>query len=357
MARNPDHYAIVIGIDTYPQLRRLRASAKDATKFALWLKSDEGGGLPDDNLHIQMILSPPTQSSNPFEAQPVVYRIDEALTRLGLEKPGRIGKRLYFYFAGHGFGPDSGDVGMLMANAKNPGRLGFNYNLGLRPFRVFLQQSEAFDEIIFILDCCRDALVNTDTGKPGITSGNQGTGVAVRDFVIMAADYGAKAFEANDTATDEPRGLLTKAILDGLDTPDAADGLGRFTASSLFEYVSRQIRKIGTDPKLQQTPRMDYPKPEAEIIFSTIPESRLEKVEVWISAAPGFTGELILKDSNLKPIVKQPAAGLTKANPWKLFLLRNRWYALTHFDGVNEGPPTILKDLEQVPNPYHFTFT
>lgn len=356
MVRNPDHYAIVVGIDTYSQLRRLQASARDATKFALWLKSEEGGGLPDDNLHIQLILSPPIQPSNPIEAQPVVFKIDEALTRLGLDKPGRIGKRLYFYFAGHGFGPDYGEVGMLMANAKNPGRIGLSYNLGLRPFRVFLQQSEAFDEIIFILDCCRDPLVNADTGKPGITPGQQGTGVSVRDLVLMAADYGEKALEYNDKVTGEPRGLLTQVILDGLKTPDAADGLGRFTASSLFDYVSRQIEKMGNDPKLRQKPRLDYPKPETEIIFSTIPESQLEKVEVWISVAPGYAGELILKDSRMKEIERHPAAGLDKANPWKIFLLRNRWYALTHFDGVSEGPPTILKGLNQVPTPYEVTF-
>jgi uncharacterized caspase-like protein len=352
MARNPDHYAIVIGIDGYSQLRRLRASGKDATRFGLWLQSDDGGGLPPEN--IQVIVSPPDLPSNPFDARPVAYQVDDALTRLGLSKSGRIGKRLYFYFAGHGFGPTFDDVGMLMANAADPDRLG--YNIGLRPFRLFFQQSEAFDEVIFILDCCRDPVVNADTSKPGIKPGHQGTGVAVRDFVLMAAEYGEKAFQATDKATGEPRGLLTDAILDGLKKPDAADGLGRFTASSLFDYVAKQIVKMGADPKLQQTPRVDNPKPETEIIFSTIPESQLQKVEVWISAAPGYTGNLILKDSNMKSIVSQSAVGLTKENPWKVFLLRNRWYALAHSDGLAEGPPVILKNLDQVSNPYHYTF-
>ncbi len=356
MARNPDHYAIVIGIDTYSQLRRLRASVADATKFALWLASDEGGGLPDDADHIQTIFSPPTLPSDPFDARPIVQQIDRALSRLGLSKGVRIGKRLYFYFAGHGFGPHFNDVGMLMANAQDPDRLGINYNLGLQPFRIFLQQSEAFDELIFILDCCRDPAVNTDTGKPGIKPGKVGTGVAVRDFVVMAAEYGEKAFQYTDKETGEPRGLLTEALLEGLKKPEAADALGRFTASSLFNYVEKRISEMGADPKLRQKPRQDYPKPETEIVFSTIPESQLEKVEVWISAAPGYTGELVLKDNSMKVIVRKPAAGLTEANPWKLFLLRNRWYALTHADGGNEGPPKILENLDQVPNPYKYTF-
>jgi Caspase domain len=347
MATNTDHYAIVIGIDKYSQLRALRGSNNDAMQFALWLKAE--GGVPEENMHI--ITSPPEFPQNPFDARPVAYQIDDALTRIGLTRPGRIGSRLYFYFAGHGFGPSFDDVGMLMANA-NEERLG--YNIGLRPFRVFLRQSEAFDEIIFILDCCRDPEISVDTSKPGIKPGNVGTGVKVRDFVMMAAAYGEKAFQKTDTDTGEPRGVLTKALIEGLKKPEAADGLGRFTAASVFAYVSNRVMNIAQDPKLKQTPNFD-PSPQPEIVFSTIPESQLERVEVWLSVDPKYTGELVLKDNNNLEIVRKQAAGLTKENPWKIVLLRNRWYSLAHVDGGPPRPPqTII--LDQVPNPYEFVF-
>jgi len=358
MARNPDHHAIVIGIDTYSQLHRLRGSVDDARLFAQWLERDDGGGLPEEN--VQLILSPPTLPSDPLEARPVAYQIDRALTRIGLAKAERLGaKRLYFYFAGHGFGPEFDDVGMLMANASDPDRLANMYNIGLRPYRLFFRKTEAFDEVIFILDCCRDPLVHADTGGPGITPGYEGKhgGVSVRDFVVMAAAYGAKAFQKPVVDTDKPHGVLTEAILEGLEKPDAADGLGRFTASSLLNYVTKRITKIGSDPKLRQTPEVYHPNPGMEIIFSTIPESKLEKVEALISVAPQYSGDLILKDNHNIVIERTPAAGLTKQNPWRVYLIKNRWYALVHSsDGVIESEPLILKHLDQVPNPYEVTF-
>lgn len=351
MPKNLDHYAIVIGIDKYPQLRALRGSGRDATQFALWLKAEDCGGLPEENIFL--ITSPPKFPENPFDARPVSFQIDDALTRIGLTKPGRIGGRLYFYFAGHGFGPTFDDVGMLMANAAEE-RLGFSYNIGLRPFRIFLRQTEAFDEIIFILDCCRDPEISVDTSKPGIKPGTVSSGVKVRDFVMMAAAYGEKAFQKKDVDTGEPRGVLTKALLDGLKKPEGADGLGRFTAASIFTYVSNQVMNIAQDPQLKQQPKAD-PNPEPDIVFSTIPESQLERVDVEISVDPKYTGELVLKDNTNNPIVRQPTAGLTKENPWRLRLIRNRWYSLAHVVGGAEGAPQIV-NLEQAPNPYKFVF-
>ena len=349
MAKNPDHYAIVIGIDKYSQLRVLRGSGKDAMQFAIWLKADDGGGLPEEN--ISVITSPPNFPDNPFEARPVAYQIDDALTRLGLTKPGRIGSRLYFYFAGHGFGPTFDDVGMLMANAAEE-RLG--YNIGLRPFRIFLRQSEAFDEIVFILDCCRDPEISVDTSKPGITAGFKGPGLQVRDFVLLGADYGGKAFQKTDADTGEPRGVLTKALLDGLTKPEGADGLGRYTAASLTRYVKDAVEAITTDRKLQQQPGVD-PNPEPEIVFSTIPASQLDNVEVRVSVDPKYTGTLVLKDDNGREITTQPAAGLTKENPWKIFLVRNRLYLVFHKDANGKGPSQII-DLTQAPNPFEFFY-
>ena len=353
MAKNPTHYAIVIGIDKYSQLRVLSGSTGDAALFAIWLKADDGGGVPEEN--IEMVVSGGSFPQNPIDARPAVFQIDDALTKIGLTKPGKIGSRLYFYFAGHGFGPTFDDVGMLMANAAEE-RMGLGYNIGLRPFRRFLQQSEAFDEIIFILDCCRDPVITVNTYEPGIKPGNVGNGTEVRQVAVLAAEYGAKAFQKNNVGPDEPRGILTKALLQGLKNPNAADGLGRFTATSVFSYVRDLVPTLTTDPKLQQHPRVD-PNPEPEIVFSTIPESLLERVNVEVSVDPKYTGTLILKDNNNQPIVKQPATGLTKASPWRIILLRSRWYSLFHSNdgGVTTGAPQII-DLTQATNPYEFVF-
>jgi hypothetical protein len=148
---------------------------------------------------------------------------------------------------------------------------------------------------------------------------------------------------------------LTKAILEGLTNPDAADGLGRFTASSLITYVGFRVRQLSTDAKLQQTPEVDGPKPEGELVFSTIPHSELNWLKVRISAAPGLQGDLVVKDDKALEIGRRPAAGLSKENPWELSLLRNRWYSLTHVQGGVSSPPKVLT-LDQAPDPYEVTY-
>src|SRR5262245_49674486 len=98
-----DHYAIAVGIDDYPALRRLRSSARDATRICEWLTAPDGGDLPEAN--VKLITSPGVLVSDPFQAKPVQDQIDLALRDFGVEQGLRIGARLYFYFAGHGFGP------------------------------------------------------------------------------------------------------------------------------------------------------------------------------------------------------------------------------------------------------------
>ena len=58
MAEHPDHYALVVGIDDYPQFRSLQGAKEDARQFAAWLRdTDTGGGLPEQN--VKLLLSEP----------------------------------------------------------------------------------------------------------------------------------------------------------------------------------------------------------------------------------------------------------------------------------------------------------
>jgi uncharacterized caspase-like protein len=208
--KNDQHFAIAIGIDTYPQLRRLTSSVKDAADFCEWLTSDDGGNLPDQN--VKLIPSSPALPADPFDARPMQTEIDRALRDFGVEQGTRVGQRLYFYFAGHGFGPSFDNIGMLMANAAMK-RL---YNIGLRPYRNYFHESKRFDEVVFILDCCRDRDFSRETMAPGFDKDPAPDGRRVVDFVLMATAYGEKAFAPVDKPTNERRGLLTKAVLEGL---------------------------------------------------------------------------------------------------------------------------------------------
>lgn len=336
MAKNDDHYAIVIGIDLYPQLRPLKAAEEDATKFALWLTAEDGGGLPTKN--VKLIKSLPTNASNPFLARPVQAEIDEALSIFGVEKKERIGTRLYFYFSGHGFGPNFVDVGLLMANASIK-RLG--YSLGLLPYRLFFRDSEAFDEIVFILDCCRDPHGGVDPLKPGFSDYKRGNGTRIQDLVILGAMYGEESYQPLITGTKERRGLLTQAVLEGLQQPELADGLGRFTSSSLSYYLKSRVPQLANEADVDQTPNIDASQLRKEIVFSTIPTSKLKIVPVQIIAPPGLNGDLVLFDTFNNELVRQPVQNSVAPNGWTINLVQNRWYQVR----LEPGPPNPKPNL------------
>jgi|KBSSwiStaDraftv2_1062776.scaffolds.fasta_scaffold32434_2 hypothetical protein len=337
MALNPDHYAIVIGIDFYPQLRPLTAAEKDATQFALWLTKEDGGGLLSKN--VKLIKSLPTNASNPYMARPVQAEIDEALGIFGIEKKKRIGSRLYFYFSGHGFGPNFVDVGMLMANASID-RL--RNSLSLLFYRLFFRDTAAFDEIVFILDCCRDPHGGIEPLKPAFTPYTQGDGTNAQDFVILGAMYGDESYQPLISGTKERRGLLTQAVLEGLQKPELSDGLGRFTSSSLSYYVRSRVPELAAEADVDQTPNIDATQLKKEIIFSTIPLSKLELVPVQIIAPAGLNGDLVLFDTFSNEILREPAANCVAPNGWALQLIRNRWYQVKLDPGIPNPKPNLI---------------
>jgi hypothetical protein len=341
MAQNPDHYAIVIGIDLYPQLRPLKAAEEDATKFALWLTKENGGSLPPKN--VKIIKSLPTNSLNPATARPLQAEVDDALISFGIRKQERIGKRLYFYFSGHGIGPNFGDVGMLMANANMDQLVN---SLGLLPYRLFFRDSEAFDEIVFILDCCRDPRGDIQPQRPTFNPYKKGDGTKIQDLVILGAKYGEEAYQPLVTGTKDRRGLLTQALLEGLEDPRWADGLGRFTSASLSYYINTRVPELATEADVDQTPNIETTL-KNEIIFSTIPTSELELVPVQIIAPPGLKGELVLSDSFNSEILRTPAATSIAPTGWAIHLVRTKWYQVKLVPPPPTPPKPNLIDLTE----------
>jgi hypothetical protein len=354
VALNPDHYAIVIGIDSYPFLRRLQASGKDATRFQNWLLAEDGGGLLPE--HIATIISPATLPSDGTDAKPVQDEIDKALIRFGVVRGGRVGARLYFYFAGHAFGPNFDDVGILMANAAD-WLLGSN--VGLRPYRNFFHERAPFDEVVYILDCCRDRVGQIGTQAPKFTLPPvNGEVNPVHDFVVLAAAYGEKAFQADDPKTGERRGLLTQAMLDGLQGA-ARDAEGRVTASMLRDYVRRRVpvlaKERGEEEKLRQRPQVQW-LAEKEMIFGPIvPVVATNQVRVRIIAPARLKGELVvLNGMGLDEVARRPAASATEdKDPWLLDLAPNSFYLVQLAGSTHEEILDTRKAKEQ---PYVFRF-
>lgn len=302
MTKNPEHYAVVIGIDGYSQLPALTSAAEDARTFADWLQSGHGGGLP--TTQVQLLLSPPNLPVNPVEARPSQADVDQTLEKIiQMSKRGEI-KRLYFYFGGHGYGPSFDDVGMLMANAS----LNRLYSVRLREYRQFLRQSGHFREIVFILDCSRVYLMDGASAPPpslALPPSQQPAGS--NDFILMASSHGEEAFEINEEGVR--RGLLTTAVLEGL-RGEAVDANQRITAVSLSNYVRYRVPKLAGGASLRQLPEILLPT--AEMIFAEkSATSKQLSAGTLIVEVPHWASVIRIYDNVFRPI----SAGEIKAAP------------------------------------------
>lgn len=288
---NPDHFAIVIGINSYPQLPPpLPAAADDAARFARWLI--EVGGL--DEKHIAIITS---RHPNDFhDPKPVHRQVTLALERFGvsaaLENPKKIGRRLYFYFSGHAVGADFSDVSMFMADVSLR-RL--KQNIGLRPYRIFLHATGFFEEAIFILDCCRDHERGAEAQGVELTTQPPKVPLQImKDFVAMAAPWGSKAFEAPVDGLRRS-GLLTEALLEGIGLdgpPKAIDPQGRVKTNLLAAYLKARVPQLAQGAQVDQTPEAEAKVP---IVLATFPLDPAKAVTLTIRWQPELPlGTLII---------------------------------------------------------------
>ncbi|HRI72462.1 MAG TPA: caspase family protein, partial [Polyangium sp.] len=104
-----EDYALVVGVNDYPQLRSLRGAIGDAQAFSAWLVEAQGGALRAENVH--------TIISTVDPLGPIGPEINDALEDI-LQRADRSGgRRFYFYFSGHGcVGDRANDLALCLAN-------------------------------------------------------------------------------------------------------------------------------------------------------------------------------------------------------------------------------------------------
>lgn len=288
---------------------------------------------------------------DPFDAKPIKRDIDRALRDFGIKNDAKIGRRFYFYFAGHGFGADFDDVGMLMADAAMDSLT----NIGLRPYRKLFFDQGPFDEVVFILDCCRDNNKKRKTGEPDLDLNPKSTIPHVQDFVVLAAAYGEKAFERDDTGSGERRGVLTKALLEALrgQNPEAIDNQNRVTTATLSQFVSARMKQLTNDEKLRQDPQfLSIPNPE--IVLCTIDPALIPSRTMRIIAPNGLNGDLVLLDGDSIELRRTPANLATNDQPWEFSLpLRNSNFVVIHTESDAE---LLLNPTRGKKDPYVLRF-
>jgi uncharacterized caspase-like protein len=317
-----DNYAIVVGINHYyhKSVPPLNGAVKDATLFAEWVTSPDGGNVPLKNL--ELILSTQfKEPENDFDASPLKHHVDRAFEKFGVGQKRRVGSRLYFYFAGHGLGPRFDDVALLMANAA---RHRLNCNIGVGSYRSSLREAAPFDHMIFFLDCCRDFTEHAMGQGPAFSQGRQPRAQIAKDFIVMGASYGQRSFEPPAPVTHEKRGLLTRALLEGLGDKKAIDGRGRITAASLKAYLERRVPELATEAGLRQTQEPEILSTQDDLEFGRT--ALIPKIHLRITTDREIGGEVILRAGDFSEIDRRSVA----ETPWEVEVAHPGFYVAEH---------------------------
>lgn len=222
-----DDYAILVAIHFYPGFDApLHGPENDANDFYSWLTAADGGAVPQKQ--IERIYSshyPPT--ADPYDASPTEVIFKQTLNRLlmqpnGREWKDRVGRRLYLFFAGHGFTAGAREnPAIYTAQAQDNDTL----HIAAYDYAMRIKNAAFFDEVVLIMDCCHGVL---KASLPPFTTWTAPERPAKAAQVKMMQAYGAprglQAFE--ETEGSPPiRGYFTLAFMEALRTaPGDRDG-------------------------------------------------------------------------------------------------------------------------------------
>jgi hypothetical protein len=249
---NPTDCAVVGGIAWYPGLGDLGGPLNDAAALASWLTSPGGGSM--DPKRLWLILSPAAGDSAapapPRPAREEILAAFDALVDLALANDDaghgrRAGRRLYLYFASHGFAPRDDQTALLMANATRQ-RVGYHV---LGPaYADWFFHAGYFDEILPFMDCCREVYPLAPLNPPHYFPE---TDPKAPDRVRLFYGYGTRWSKLSRERPMPPdnavRGVFTTALLAGL-RGAAADPSGRVTSASLNGYMFQNSGPFSTRP-------------------------------------------------------------------------------------------------------------
>jgi hypothetical protein len=257
-----DH-AVVIGIESYPGLSDLEGPSNDASAFYDWLVSPAGGNLDPVNVRKSLTTDFGPQEDDVNAIRPQLDDLHCLFDDL-LEpavNAEHIGDRLFLYAAGHGIADsqEMNDVAVMSANARPMMPLHITLTLYAQWFR----RSSAFDEVILIMDCCRDVNVMISLVPPTLVQlPPRARAGRVKTFYAFATEWAHVAKEREIDGVK--RGIFTTALLDAL-KKQKPNRRGRVTGSLIARYIRDKITIFAGDKEIRP-PQIDAPE-DRDVLF------------------------------------------------------------------------------------------
>jgi hypothetical protein len=306
------HYAILVAITSYPGLSNLAGPENDLNEFAAWLKDENGGNVPAANITEIKSSSYPLVT-DPYLAQPADVKFRAALQDL-LFNAGNfkvnVGERLYLFFAGHGFASRQLNEAALysaQATRNDPDHIA-----GKR-YAAKIANSGAFEEIVLIMDCCRDVDLSDSIRDPVMKiPDRQGKAAEVKVLEAYAAGRGQQARERALDADGRVHGIFTHALVDALRNAQG-DENGNLTGLLLKNYIHDRWPSF-FDDGVNYDAHIGLPTGRDDIVFAV--RAAPSQVEVIFKAAmPLADGAvIIILDGKRKEVTRVVyGAGQAKA--------------------------------------------
>jgi hypothetical protein len=271
-------WAFVVGINAYPAdsgLKALHGAVADAAEFAEWALHPDGGAVTAANLYfwtcpapataslptLSQFMAAPTQWPNltpDFARPPQAGEINQAVELVAIMALRAGAKRLYIFFAGHGFQtkPDS------FSEAPQTCFVAGNYHPSAQTRSLVpcddmgrMLAVNGPPELVFFLDACRSDASIKVSRPSGLWDRRSNLGQNELTAIARSAQPHEVAFEI---PLDAPsRGAFSKLLITGL-REHRKDGV--LTFRDLDDFVSSGIGNL-VSPKSQYPDFTEQPKP------------------------------------------------------------------------------------------------
>ena len=203
------NWAVVIGVDEYgDEALELSGAVRDAELFRAWVRAQNGGPVPEENLRF---LPARSDGGDPGDGVPTKDNIVAAINDV-LERSGGAGEAFYFFFAGHGLTAwvSKREEGAILTpgfDKEHP-----EHSLAIRSVLEYFETVQFKDQFFFI-DACRNApKQDFEIGRWPIPRRRDPGKPPVQQFVLYATSPGLTA------AQDRWEGIgeFTKVLKEGL---------------------------------------------------------------------------------------------------------------------------------------------
>ncbi|MCP3935205.1 MAG: caspase family protein [Actinomycetia bacterium] len=280
---NIDDCALIVGINDYKdnQFVSLDGAVNDANNFEKWLLDPSGGDVPEAKITKFV--------SEGDDERPEFAEIEDAIGELVVDaiaaKPDPMGRRLYLFMSGHGITLGKlEECGLLTANASQtvPDRV----VPGLKVAMAF-KHGQAFDEVVLIMDCCREVAFNKldkDIHSLGMLDPPGGDATLLRALAAKwDRDAGERLLEVpGGNGETQTQGLFAHAVLKGLRR--GANDAGDVTGESLKTFVEAEMTRLAPDQKPEVIWDNDFvlcsPGPSFTNVHITVQDPSIDEFEI-----------------------------------------------------------------------------